>query len=278
MLLTTSWEDLAIRDNYLFQHMMRNKRLCKGLLEKILNIKIHDISYPETEKQIASSPLSKSVRLDVYVEDDAGTIYNVEMQTTGASQPAELAKRTRYYGAQIDMSCIGKGQDYEELPKTFIIFICTFDPFKHGKSIYTFRRRCDEDLRITMGDETTIMFLCTNGAVEGVDPDIISFLRYVDGKEAEGAFTKEIDAAIKEIKEHAEVRREYMTLELELRREVKKRYAEGIAIGREEGREEGVISALRNLINRLGLSSEKAMDALDIPAADRAKYAALLRN
>ena len=40
----------------------------------------------------------------------------------------------------------------------------------------------------------------------------ISFLRYVDGKEAEGAFTKEIDAAIKEIKEHAEVRREYMTL------------------------------------------------------------------
>ena len=106
----------------------------------------------------------------------------------------------------------------------------------------------------------------------------ISFLRYVDGKEAEGAFTKEIDAAIKEIKEHAEVRREYMTLELELRREVKKRYAEGIAIGREEGREEGVISALRNLINRLGLSSEKAMDALDIPAADRAKYAVLLRN
>jgi hypothetical protein len=40
----------------------------------------------------------------------------------------------------------------------------------------------------------------------------ISFLRYVDGKEAEGVFTKEIDAAIKEIKEHVEVRREYMTL------------------------------------------------------------------
>ena len=270
MLLTTSWDDLAIRDNYLFQHMMRNKHLCKGLLEKILNIKIHDISYPETEKQIASSPLSKSVRLDVYVEDDAGTIYNVEMQTTGASRPVELAKRTRYYGAQIDMNCIGKGQDYEELPSTYIIFICTFDPFKYGKSIYTFRRRCDEDLRITMGDETTVMFLCTNGAEEGVDPDIISFLRYVDGKEAEGAFTKEIDAAIKEIKEHAEVRREYMTLQLELRREMKKRYAEAV--------EQTQVSALQNLIHKAGWSLDQAMEMLGLPSTERPKYAALLQG
>ena len=106
----------------------------------------------------------------------------------------------------------------------------------------------------------------------------ISFLRYVDGKEAEGAFTKAFDVAIKEIKEHVEVRREYMTLQLELRREVKKRYAEGIAIGREEGCEEGLISALHNLINRLGLSREKAMEMLGLPSADRPKYAALLQN
>ena len=37
---------------------------------------------------------SKSVRLDVYVEDDKGTLYDIEMQTTDYADPAELPKRT----------------------------------------------------------------------------------------------------------------------------------------------------------------------------------------
>lgn len=282
MLLTKDWEDLEIKDNYLFQRVMRNRRLCKNLIEKIIGIRIAKITYPETEKPIENAPLSKSIRLDVYVEDDTGTIYNIEMQTTGAARPEELAKRIRCYGAQIDMSVLEKGRDYEDLPKTFIIFICTFDPFKCGRSVYTFRRRCDEDTRLAMGDETTTIFLCTNGAVEGVDPDIVSFLRYVDGKEAEGAFTRAFAAAIQEIKEHVEVRREYMTLQLELRKELKKTYAEGIEQGIERGIEQGTvnerISALRNLISKAGWSLDQAMEMLGLPPADRAKYAALLQS
>ena len=38
MLLSKKWEDLEIRDNYLFQHVMRYRHLCKSLLEKIIGI------------------------------------------------------------------------------------------------------------------------------------------------------------------------------------------------------------------------------------------------
>lgn len=45
---------------------MRKKRLCKRLIENILNIKIRKIAFPETEKDICIRRDSKSVGLDVF--------------------------------------------------------------------------------------------------------------------------------------------------------------------------------------------------------------------
>ena len=54
-------------------------------------------------------------------------------------------------------------------------------------------------------------------------PDVQAFLRYVDGKAAEGAFVQALDTEVKAIKQHKETRREYMTLAMELKRQ----YEEG---------------------------------------------------
>ena len=43
--------------------------------------------------------------------------------------------------------------------------------------------------------------------------DVQAFLRYVDGKAAEGAFVQALDTEVKAIKQHKETRREYMTKE-----------------------------------------------------------------
>ena len=102
------WEQLTITDNYLFQLVMRRKHLCKQLIEKILQIRIKDIAYPDTEKTIFSDPLMKSIRLDVYVEDDEGRMYDIEMQCTNPGE-GELGTRARYYQAVIDSEFTGKG-------------------------------------------------------------------------------------------------------------------------------------------------------------------------
>ena len=74
------WEELTIQDNFLFLKVMQNKRLCQHLIEKILQIKIVEITYPDTEKSIDVRWDSKSVRLDVYVKDETGRVYDIEMQ------------------------------------------------------------------------------------------------------------------------------------------------------------------------------------------------------
>ena len=75
-----AWEDLTIADDYMFKLVMSHKRICKHLLEMLLGIKIRDLKEPETEKAMKHGYESKGIRLDVYVEDDANTVYDIEMQ------------------------------------------------------------------------------------------------------------------------------------------------------------------------------------------------------
>ena len=241
-----SWDELTIQDNFLFQKVMQNKRICKMLIEKLLHIKIKDITYPDAEKTIAMRIDSKSVRLDVYVQDEQGTVYDIEMQTTNGSD-GELAKRTRYYQAMIDMDVLGKGKMYNELNQSYIIFICTFDLFGKGKPIYTFRNLCIEDKETELGDAATKMFLNSTSTGEGCDKDIRAFLRYVDGKAAEGKFVQAVDQTVRKVKEHPEMRREYMTLEMELRRTKQAGYEEGMKKGISQGISEGISQGVVNV-------------------------------
>ena len=52
------------------------------IIHNILNIKIRDIVYVDYEETIQMTVKSKGIRLDIYVEDDNNTVFNLEMQTT----------------------------------------------------------------------------------------------------------------------------------------------------------------------------------------------------
>jgi hypothetical protein len=45
-----TWEELEIKDDYLFAKVMQNADICKELLELMLDIKIEKIKYIEVQK------------------------------------------------------------------------------------------------------------------------------------------------------------------------------------------------------------------------------------
>ena len=47
-----AWEELEIKDDFMFAKVMRDKKLCKKLLERLLQTKIRDIVYLEEQKPI----------------------------------------------------------------------------------------------------------------------------------------------------------------------------------------------------------------------------------
>ena len=58
---------ITIKNNAMFNIVMRRPKLCKMCLERILDKKITEISYPESERTIDIDLEAKSVRLDIYM-------------------------------------------------------------------------------------------------------------------------------------------------------------------------------------------------------------------
>ena len=87
-----------------------------------------------------------------------------------------------------------------------------------------------------------------------------------------------IDEEIRRIKEENEERVSYMTFAMKMMEERKEGFKEGKAEGKAEGLAEGLASSIRNMMKNMGLSLEKAMDVLQIPMDERAKYAALVKD
>ena len=223
-------EQLTIVDDFMFGAVMRNPKYCKPLLEFVLGVKIREIRYPELQKTLNERYGSKSIRLDVYVEDEAGTVYNVEIQTTDKKN---LPKRTRYYQGIIDLHILERGDDYSALRKSFVIFICTYDPFGKGRWAYTFENRCREDNSITLGDDAIKILLNTKGCVGEISDELKALLRYMDGLVPENDYTRALDEAVTEIRKDTKWRREYMVLnELMRERERIAKYTDRVAHAR----------------------------------------------
>ena len=79
---TIKWEEVTITNDFMFGKVMRNAEICKKLIETILDIEIDHIEYPEEQKTIDISVEARGVRLDVYVKDGAGSVYDIEMQAS----------------------------------------------------------------------------------------------------------------------------------------------------------------------------------------------------
>ena len=202
-------EELTISDDFMFGAVMSNPKRCKPLLEMILGVKINKIEYPELQKTIDKQYGSKGIRLDVYVEDDKNTVYNIEIQTTMFKS---LPKRMRYYQGLIDLNIIDKGEEYSSLKKSFVIFICTYDPFGEGRYIYTFENRCLENPELAFGDDTTKIVLNTEGTVGDINEDLRATLRYIAGDAPQSEYTMELDEEVVNVRKSEKWGREFMTL------------------------------------------------------------------
>jgi predicted transposase/invertase (TIGR01784 family) len=251
-----NYESLNFANNFMFAKVMRNPALCRKLLEVILDVEIEKIEYPEEEKVIDISVNAKSVRLDVYVKDDKNTVYNVEMQATDTK---ELPKRSRYYQAMIDLNLIEKGQPYDKLNKSYVIFICMFDVFGKGRHIYTFENICLQDSTLSLGDETTKVFLNPHSDMDDVDEELNNFLKYLADGTVSDSFTQGLSDEVTKVKQNKEWRREYMALNLREQADRQLVRAEARAEGLAEGRKLTITKLLSK-----GYTCGEVADMLDM--------------
>lgn len=266
--LQKQYKELTFTDDFMFgKVLVNNPEICRRLLEALLEVKIKEISFPERQKTIEILSDGKGIRLDVYVDDENGTIYNIEMQT---KVKKELPKRSRYYQGMIDMNLIERGAKYKELKLSFVIFICLKDPFGYGLPVYRFENICVQNRDILLKDEAIKVFINADGDLTGLPEDLAAFLQYLKGKMVDNELVQMIDNEVEKVREHKEWEVEYMTSYL---REMDIR-EEGIEIGLEQG-----LSALVTTIKSFTTNAEEIYQAVikneaykDTPREEVLKY------
>ncbi len=235
------YEELTIIDDFMFGKVMRDPERCRKLLEIILDIRISEIVFIDDQESITPDYNAKGIRLDVYVEDDRKTVYNVEMQVENSGH---LPGRSRYYQSVIDINLLEKGTKYGALKASYVIFICMFDPFGQGRYIYHFENLCREDSSLRLGDGTEKIFLNVNGNLEEADEDTMNLLEYFRIRIPQDSFTEELEAAVMEVREHKEWRHEFMKLTLWQQDIMEEARREGLEEGLEKGMEKGMEKGL----------------------------------
>lgn len=240
------WENLTLKNGFIFSKVMLNEEICKKFIQAATDLPpIKSIEYVQSEKAINMRPDSKGVRLDIYIEDEEGTVYNVEMQ---AIDTKELPERARYYQSMVDLELLEKGENYINIPKSVIIFICMEDIFKRGLARYTFKNRCLELDDLTLNDGTTKIFLNSKGALKNVNEDVRDFLNYLEGRHTGSEFAKKLDTEVAKVKRNESWRSDYMT------RHVHETLAK--REGRVEGQKEKAIEIAKKLFQK-GISIDE---------------------
>ena len=232
-------QELEFKDSFMFAAVMMDKDNARGVIERAIGIEIDHLEVVY-EKSIIYNPEYKGVRLDVYARDEENTRFNVEMQVVTQN----ILKRSRYYHSQIDMDLLETGLDYDELPKSYVIFICDFDPIGLKKYKYTRVQRLKENQDYEYDDGSYTIFLSTVGENEDeVSEDLVQFLKYVRAGNKEekndDSFVRQLQKSVEKIKLDREMGGRYMLFELICRDEFR--------AGKAEGKAEFIISLLEDI-------------------------------
>lgn len=230
-----TYEELDFTDDFLFCKILEtNEELCKSLLELIIGKKISRIVYKHNQESIKITSDGKGIRLDVYVQDDTDTVYDIEMQTT---PDKNIAKRSRYYQGMIDLSLLESGDHYSRLKQSYIIFICLSNPFS-GKPLhsYFFENTCEGHPEILLDDKAYKIIVTPDSSADDVGKEMEAFLEYLVKKIPTSELTRQIEGEVSQAKLQEKWRTEYMTL---LMRDQEKR---------EEGRAEGRIESIKMML------------------------------
>ena len=248
--LEVRYEKLTLKDDFMFGKVMQDERNCIDMLERLTGNKIEKISTVVGQKVIKITNDSKGVRYDIYVEDENDNVYDTEMQQKNGTADIEvLPKRARFYQGMVDLNLLESGGDYEDLKTSYVIFICTFDPFGEDLCSYQFENICVNGANISLKDGRKILIFNTKGNTINVSRETYDFLKFIDANVVSDEYTDRLSKDVSKARMNKEWGVEYMkTLlhDMDVRRE-----------GRAEGRKEEKRCVITNMLR-------KGMDIVDI--------------
>ena len=258
-------EDLArlrgfrpVDDTFMRVLFRDNLPLAEFVLRIITGKNDLHLTQEETQKDMSRLVGARGICLDVHGVDDQNRQYDLEVQRADSGARPE---RARYHASVLDVENLNAGQQFEELPTTYIIFITENDIWGAGAALYPMDR-INAVIGQPFDDRQHILYV--NASYEGSDPLGIFMHDFLcsDPDDMKTPLLAEKARYLKTDPKGVALMCKAME---DLREE---------SINR--GKEAAILMSIKNLMTTLKLTKQQAMDALLIPLAEQSKYLAKL--
>ena len=208
----------------------------------------------ETQKDMKRLVGARSVCLDAYGTDSTGKRYDLEVQRQDRGADPH---RARYHASVMDIENLHSGQEFKELPDTYIIFILEKDFYGQGEAVYPIERI---NLATGKAFEDGEHILYVNGEYRG-DSDIGKLMHDFNCMRADDMNFELMAERTRYLKENPKGVQKMCKIMEDMRNESLK---EGIKKGIKEGMKETALRmldagkyALEEIVNISGLSLEE---------------------
>ena len=186
---------LTLMSDVLMSNVLNKPECAEYILQVILQkkLKVREVVVQKDYKNLQG----RSAILDCVASDDEGRRFDIEVQqeSEGASP-----KRARYHSGLLDMNTLNQGEDFEELPEAYVIFITRKDCLGYGLPIYHIHRTIRET-GTEFGDEANIIYV---SAANNEDTELGRLMHDFQCSDAEDMYSEVLAGRVRELKETQE--------------------------------------------------------------------------
>ncbi|WP_294340407.1 PD-(D/E)XK nuclease family transposase [uncultured Clostridium sp.] len=260
---------LTIMSDAFMRNVLKKKECTEYILRVIMGnpeLEVLDQVLQKDYKNLQG----RSAILDCVARDAKGILYNIEIQqeSEGASP-----KRARYHSGLMDMNLLKKGQSFENLPESYVIFITREDVLGKQRAVYRIKRVVEEDNE-DFGDGAYIVYV--NASYQDLS-EVGRLIHDLHCTDAAEMYSEVLAERVWELKE-TERGVENMCHELEML--YQDGVEEGIKLGERKGEQSGIVKGERqailrsilHIVQKTKISPDEAMDMLGIEAEEREEY------
>ena len=238
---------LRLADNIFMSAFFRHNKESAQFVLRIIMDKPELVITEVCSQDFQPNPGWRAATLDVLATDETGRRINIEVQLDqrGASE-----KRARFYASLIDTKELHEGQDFEELPEVWVIFITERDYLGGAQPLYHFVRREEKEGGRNLNDGSHIVYV--NGEDRDAGTSLSDLMHDFFCRDPAQMRLAELAQAVQRYKASEEGAREMNSVIDEIREELREEVLEELREEvLEEGREEGRLENSRAIACQL---------------------------
>ena len=233
---------------------MRNVLKKRECTEYILRV-IMDKEGLEVKEQVLQKDYKnlqgRSAVLDCVARDTESKQYDVELQQ---EEEGASVRRARYHSGLLDMNTLEAGQDFDELPESYVIFITRDDVLGYGLPIYHINKKIEE---VTEDFQDGAHIIYVNAKIKDKETALGRLMHDLQCRTADEMFSEILAERVRELKETPKGVEDMC-------REMDEIYNEGIEIGEQKAKKETAmtLASMGMSVDKISQAVEESMDQI----------------